>query len=157
MIGRFITLFTIIFTVFCFNSKHIIVDAEGNNVAILLNKVVNNKGVLRMELNNVSPQKVNLYTITPRDSVKDQILLRYSQDFPDDELNETIYHLVLFQNGCPIISKVVFFSKEHASLHNRSIDPYLEQIGLDFGKEIALENQVADESYFAILFRMHYW
>lgn len=159
MIGKSIGFISVFILVFCFSSKHQnkqhIFDSEGNIVATVVKKAVDNQGVLRLESYK---EYVDFYFITPHDSIKRQILSRFLEENPDHILNETIWHFVFFKKGHVDYSEIVFFNGMVRRRHSPTIDGFLSDIGREYAEMLISDDELLRlEQDFVIMFRIHYW
>lgn len=159
MIGKIINVISVFIVVFCFSSKHHnkqhIIDSEGNIVATVVKKALDKKGVLRMESNK---ENVDFFFITPCDSVKRQILSRFSDENPEHVLNETIWHFIYFKGSRVDYSGIVFFNEMVREKHITKVDDFLSDIGREYSEMIINDNkELLSKQDFVIMFRIHYW
>ena len=159
MIGKTICVISMFIMVFCSHSKHHnkqrIMDSKGKIVATVVKKADEEKGVLRMES---CKEDVEFYFITPCDSIKQQILSRFSEENPEHTINETIWHYVYLKNGHVEYSGIVFFNEMVRKKHFTRVDVILSDIGREYAKMIiSNDNELLSKQDFVIMFRIHYW
>lgn len=154
-----ISMISIFIMVLCIYPKHHneqhIIDSEGNIVATLVKKAVDKKGVLRMESYK---EKVDFFFITPCDSIKRQMISRFSVENPDHTLNETLWHFIYFKDCRVEYSGIVFFNEMAREKHFTKVDRFLSDIGREYAEMIISDNnKLFTEHDFVIIFRVHYW
>ena len=162
MIDKILTFASVLFVVLCFNSKHhkkqTIKDSNGNIIATVVKSCAERKGVLKINTDDGTKEKVVYQFVTLTEDKQQEILERYSKYIPDHTLNETVWHYLYYKNNHIENSYIVFFNNDLRKLHDSTIDALLSNLGREYADRIAHSYAyLASNTDYVIMFRVHYW